>query len=290
MSYITDACDQVDGFVQRYEFLRKEMACNEKSPKTIRPYIHYLAKLSVTHGRLPEQITDEEYVDYYYNLDRSGSEVHSMKKMTIYALSYYRKTFSVQLPSHAVLPVPHIKSLPVVLSVEEVKAMLACATDLMHKSVVGILYGAGLRVGELCSLQLADIDFNRRMIHVRRGKGRKDRYVPLSLNLAIVLRAYLKTISPHRYVFENKGRQYTPESIRHIVKGVAQRAGILKRVTCHTLRHTFATHQIEMGISIVDVQANLGHTDLRTTAIYLHVADVPRKGNISPLDIIYPVK
>lgn len=290
MSYITDACAFVDGFVQRYEFLRKEMACREKSPKTIKPYIHYLAKLSVTHGRLPEQITDEEYVDYYYNLDRTGSEVHSMKKMTICALSYYRKTFSVQLPSHAVLPVPHVKSLPVVLSVEEVKAMLACATDLMHKCVVGVLYGAGLRVGELCGLQPADVDYSRRMIHVRRGKGRKDRYVPLSVNLSKVLRAYLGAAVHRRYVFENKGRQYTPGGIRSIVKLVAARAGILKRVTCHTLRHTFATHQIEMGMSIVDVQANLGHTDLRTTAIYLHVADVPRKGNISPLDIIYPVR
>lgn len=290
MSYITDACAHVKGFVQRYEFLLKEMACREKSLRTIKSYTHHLAKISVAHGRLPEQITDEEYVDYYYNLDRNGSELHSMKKMTIYAVSYYRKTFSVQLPPHAVLSVPHIKSLPAVLSVEEVKAMLACATNLMNKSVVGILYGAGLRVGELCNLQLTDIDYGRRVIHVRQGKGRKDRYVPLSINLAIVLKAYLKTIVPHTYVFENKGRQYTYGGIRYIVQELARKAGIQKKVSCHTLRHTFATHQLEMGMSIVDVQANLGHADLRTTAVYLHVADMPRKGNISPLDIIYPIK
>ena len=169
--------------------------------------------------------------------------------------------------------------------------MFKITANLLHKSAIGLMYGAGLRVGEARRLMVSDIDFDRMVIHVRQGKGRRDRYVPLSANLAVVLKAYFRKHNVSGYVFANKGKAYTEQGMRYIVKTATQRAGIAKDVHCHTLRHSFATHQLEMGISILDVQANLGHSDLRTTCMYLHVARMPdRKRNISPLDIIYPVK
>lgn len=292
MSYITDACASVDGFLQRYEFLTKVMQNESKSSETIRSYTHHLAKFCLRHKRLPEQVLDHEYVEYYNSLIHGENASRGQMKHAVFCISYYFRTFTqFECPTHAKPSIPHDKKLPVVLSADEVKAMLRATTNLLHKSVIAILYGAGLRVGEVIKLKICDVDFGRMCIHVRQGKGRKDRYVPLSRNLAKVLRVYFAAYQPKQWVFERNGTCYSKEGIGYMVKLAAKRGGIAKSVHCHTLRHSFATHQLEFGISILDVQANLGHANLRTTIMYLHVANMPdRKRNISPLDIIYPVK
>lgn len=292
MSYITEACANVAGFPQRYNFLTKVMQNESKSLRTIKAYTHHLAKFCNYHHRLPEQVSDREYVEYYNSLIKGENASRGQMKHAVFSIRYYFRTFSeFKCPNHARPSIPHDKKLPVVLSVEEIKAMLRVTNDLLHKSAIALMYGAGLRVGEVRALRVADIDFFREVIHVRQGKGRKDRYVPLSKNLSKVLKVYLGKYDPKDYLFENKGQPYSEMGMNYIVKTAASRAGITKKVHCHTLRHSFATHQLEMGISILDVQANLGHASLRSTCTYLHVARMPDcKRNISPLDIIYPVK
>lgn len=291
MSYITDACANVEGFAQRYDFLVKVMQIESKSLNTIKAYTHHLAKFCIYHHRLPEQVSDYEYVEYYSSLIKGQNASRGQMKHAVFCISYYFRTFDqFKCPTHAKPSIPHDKKLPVVLSVTEIKAMFRVTTNLLHKSALGVMYGAGLRVGEVRNLRIEDIDFGRQVIHVRQGKGRKDRYIPLSKNLAKLLKKYFLQYAPKIYVFENRGHRYSDIGMSYIVKTAAAKAGIVKAVHCHTLRHSFATHQLENGVSILDVQANLGHECLQTTLTYLHVARMPdRPRNITPLDIIYRV-
>jgi len=154
-----------------------------------------------------------------------------------------------------------------------------------HKAIISVIYGAGLRVGELLELKKTDIDSDRMLIHIKGAKGKKDRYTILSEKVLKLLREYYKKNKPKDYLFEGqKGGKYSSESASQLFKRAAIKAKISKPVTLHTLRHSFATHLLEEGIGIVHIQKLLGHSNISTTLIYTHIAKDTLINIKSPLD------
>ena len=175
------------------------------------------------------------------------------------------------------------------LSANEVKALLKAPGLLKHRVLIGVLYGCGLRCQELRSLQLRDIDFDRNMIHVRQGKGKKDRYVPIGDHLARGLKKYIEAEKPVKWLFNGKNHHepFSPKGAQWVVRESVKKTSINKPVTVHTLRHTYATHLLELGMDIVSIKELLGHAHIDTTMVYLHVAKAGRQKPFSPLDKLY---
>lgn len=184
------------------------------------------------------------------------------------------------------------KRLPVVLNQNEIRQLLGTPKLLKHRLVLAMLYGCGLRNFELRNLQRRDLDFDRKMLHVRQGKGRKDRYVPLSEMQIRGLKKYFLAENPVTWCFNGYDSEGGPvplssRGIQWIVREARKRSGIQKEITAHILRHSYATHLLEMGLDIMSVRDLLGHADIQTTLIYLHVAQSGRQRPFSPLDRLY---
>lgn len=181
------------------------------------------------------------------------------------------------------------KKLPEVLSKEECKELFKAPRSLKHRFLLAFAYSSGLRMNELRHLKISDIDTGRMQIRVSHGKGKKDRYVILSKYIKSRLSDYLKEVKPQVYLFEGQppGNVMGERSIQYIIKEALQKTGIRKQVSMHTLRHSFATHLLEDGVDIYTIQHLLGHSQLRTTLVYLHIAQVIPKVGKSPLDTLY---
>jgi site-specific recombinase XerD len=179
------------------------------------------------------------------------------------------------------------KKLPVVLSQNEVEKLLVGIKNLKHKAMLMLMYSAGLRLTELLQIKPKAIDSNRMVVHVVQGKGKKDRYTILSEKTLALLRTYYQTYRPSTYLFEpngSKNKMLSARTLGHIVKQSAAQAGLTKVVSPHTLRHSFATHLMENGINIKQIQEFLGHTSIKTTSIYLHLVTTEMRHIKSPLD------
>ena len=182
------------------------------------------------------------------------------------------------------------KKLPVVLSKQEVKRLLLSASQLKERVLFALIYDTGMRISEVLSLLIQDVDLDRAQIHIRLGKGKKDRYVTLSNHGVRGLKKYLILHQPKDYVFENVARKGIPlgsTTIRKRLKEMVTKAGIKKTVCVHTLRHTYATHQLESGQNIVALQLALGHAFIQTTMIYLHIAQLQEKRMTGCLAYLY---
>ena len=179
------------------------------------------------------------------------------------------------------------KTLPEVLSEEEVMRLLDAVNNLKHKCILMTIYSAGLRLSEVVGLRLQDIDSKRMKIFVKGAKGKKDRYTVLSRNLLHYLRAYYKKDKPKKWLFEGiMGGQYSMTTVRTIMHEAVDRAGIRKHATVHTLRHSFATHMLENGTDLRYIQSLLGHNSSKTTEIYTHITTKGLDRLVSPLDKI----
>jgi integrase/recombinase XerD len=178
------------------------------------------------------------------------------------------------------------RALPAVLSPDEVGRMLARTRNLKHRSLIMLQYSAGLRVGELVRLRPADLDADRGLVRVRRGKGGKDRYSLLARRAVETLRLYRDAYPTHLWLFPGSrpDRHLTARSVQRVVKAAARSAEIEKDVTTHTLRHSFATHLLEAGTNLRVIQEVLGHRSPRTTQVYTHVARSALEAVRSPLD------
>ena len=256
-----------------------------------------MAALTLHYGVLPTDLDPEQVQEYLFQLQkRTHSPSQSYFKHTVYGLRFLLKCEG--LP-YSYLHLPEIKAdkkLPTVLSKQEVWAMLKHCTLLKHKILLGLLYGCGLRCMEVRSIRLADLDFDRGQLKVVRGKGGKDRIVPLSAHLVRGLKAYISTEKPQEYLFGGNlnGRaggdfdsRYSQKGVQWAVKEAAKRAGVCKDVHVHTLRHTFATHLLEDGLDIITLKDLLGHENIETTMEYLHVAQNGRVKPFSPLDTLF---
>jgi len=184
------------------------------------------------------------------------------------------------------------KKLPVVLSKKEVRLLLKAPKLLKHRLMLAMLYGCGLRNFELCNVHIKDVDLDRGQLHIRRGKGRKDRYVPLCGLLVRGLERYLESERPRQWLFNGKNARgeavgLSTNGVQWVVKQAGQQSGIAKQVTTHVLRHSYATHLLEMGPDIMTLKDLLGHVDIQTTLVYLHVSRYDRREAFSPLESLY---
>jgi len=274
-----------------------------KSESTLRSYCSHLAKLALHFNQVPTDIDPDQINDYLYLVKvEHNTPSDSYFKFTVYGLRFaYRmlgmKDKRVELPE-----IKHEKKLPVIVSREEMRRLLKAPKLLKHRVLLGLLYGCGLRCFEVRSLKIADLDFDRKLAHVRNGKGKKDRYVPLSDLLIRGLKSYMEAEQPRTWLFNGKDQEitgrsggdfdsrYSQRGVQWAVQQAVKEAGILKDVRVHTLRHTYATHLLEEGLDIMTIKDLLGHECIDTTMIYLHVAQSGRVKPFSPLDRLYDKK
>jgi site-specific recombinase XerD len=269
-----------------------------RSTGTLEGYGRHLAAIALHFGRSPLALGSDEVLDYLFALQtRSKTPSQSCFKHTVFGLRFLLK--SEGLP-YDYLRLPSIKKsskLPVVLSKSEVWRLLHAPRQFKHKILLGVLYGCGLRCSELCPVRLRDLDFDRKVLHVVQGKGKNDRYLPLSDHLIRGLLAYIESAQPRLWLFngqavtggsgEDFDRAYSSRGVQGIVTRAAQQAGLNKAVHTHTLRHSFATHLLEDGLDIITVKALMGHSRLQTTLVYLHVARIHPCLAFSPLDTLF---
>ena len=239
------------------------------------------------------ELEDEQILDYLHHLKRKRkTPSDSFFKHTVYGLRYLFRIYD-QKQSRVILPsIERQKALPVVLSQQEVKRLLRTPKLLKHRLIIALLYGCGLRNFELCNVQLTDLSFDRSQLHVREGKGKKDRYVPLCPLLIRGLRTYIEAERPVQFLFNGKDPSgasvaLSPRGVQWVLREARSKSGIQKKITAHCLRHSYATHLLEMGTDIVTLQALLGHADIQTTLVYLHVSRVGRTAPFSPLEKLY---
>jgi integrase/recombinase XerD len=257
------------------------------SPNTFRTYsneFHIL--LRVLHSIPVAALTREHIHAYLLWLikHKQYSEAHT--HTAINAIKFYFEKVEGRGTEFYDLPRPKkIQKLPDVLAEEEVVSIIQKTTNLKHRAILMTSYSAGLRVSELVSLKISDIDSKRMMLHVRAAKGKKDRMVPLSTKLLETLRDYYKLYKPKDYLFEGeRGGPYAARSAQMVLFAAKRKAGITKKGSIHMLRHSYATHLLEAGIDIRYIQSFLGHNSLQTTMIYTHVGKLKIEGIQSPLD------
>ncbi|MGB5403961.1 tyrosine-type recombinase/integrase [Robiginitalea sp.] len=210
----------------------------------------------------------------------------STHRQLISALKHFGDRFTESRLEPTMLQRPNkSRSLPAVLSKEEVIDLLRVTYNLKHRTILALMYSCGLRISEVLHLKLADIDLDRRQLVVRQSKGRKDRYIVLAESTIPLILNYVSSFKPQYYLFEGaQGGVYSASSIRAFLKRSRLRARIKKRLTPHTLRHSYATHLIENGVNLRLVQELLGHSKPETTMIYTHVAKKDLMAVQSPLD------
>lgn len=277
--------------------LEKAVEILGQSKSTFNNYIRQIAKISLHYGIVAYKLDADQVQDYLYHIkSQSKSPSESTFKHTIYGLRF--------MLNHYDLPYEHLKlpkikrqnALPVVLSKQEMFRMLQHAQLLKHKVLLGLLYGCGLRCFEVRNIRLRDLDFDRKQLHVTQGKGKKPRYVPLSVHIVRGLTNYISAEKPKDWLFNGQpiGRaggdfdgRYSQRGVQWVVKQAAKRASITKNVTTHTLRHTFATHLLEDGLDIMSIKELMGHVRIETTLVYLHVAQIDPKKKFSPLDTLF---
>jgi len=261
------------------------------SASTIKVYFGFVKNLiyHLNGKKNIQEITNSDIEHYIYEVLVNKKNVAvSTQRQFIGAIKAF-KQFLPQVAYQADLLVRPKKSnfLPTVLSYEEVILLIRKTKNLKHRAAIIMLYSCGLRISELLNLKLADIDIFRKQVIIKQGKGRKDRIVVLSHAALPIIGNYLQTYEPKTYFIENpNGGKYSAESIRAIIKRNAKAAGIKKRVTPHTLRHSYATHLLEQGVDVRYIQELLGHARTETTMIYTHVTRKDLKKIESPLDKI----
>ena len=283
----------VDGFEGVFKVIHQNTVLQGKSPSTFHNYIRRIALISLHFGQLPEKITDDEIKDYLTALAlSSNSPSRSSFKHMVYGLRYYFRHIGLNQRAVALPSLKKDTKLPVILNRRELKELFKAPTLLKHRIILTLAYSAGLRSQELIKLRISDIDFERKTIHIRQSKYKKDRIVPLSDVMAKGIKKYLAVEKPDTWLFngkENNG-QYSPKGLSWVMREALKKTSIQKHVNLHSLRHSYATHLLEDGINIVIIKQLLGHATIATTMIYLHVAILPHTPPHSPLDTLYHLK
>lgn len=258
------------------------------SPSTIKTYRAYFSDFMEYHkGRNIDRLKVADINKYILYLVNEKKISVSQQNMRINAIKfYYEQVKGGQRQYYGgITRAKEYKSLPEVLSRNEVSRILSCLSNPKHRCMISLIYSAGLRRSELLNLTPKDIISERMLVRIM-GKGRKCRYSLLSEKLLKDLREYFKEYRPQKWLFEGEkpGEQYSASALVKVLKEAASRAGIKHRVHVHMLRHSFATHLLEQGTDLRTIQELLGHNDIKTTSIYLHVTSAHKSSIPNPLD------
>lgn len=276
---------------QLRKMMLEELQRRNYSQTTVNTYLKVVEDFARHFGRPPDELGKEQLRAYQVHLlqDRKLG-VRTVGLHTAALRFFFCKTLKRMYPVEEV-PYPRApRRLPIILTREEAIRLIDSASNLFHRAMLITMYSTGMRRAELCRLKVEDIDSTRMLIHIRQGKGGKDRDVPLSPKTLETLREYWRWMKPKTYLFPGTvnglraDKPITPKVLWEACREAAQRAGITKAVRPHLLRHSFATHLVEGGADLPTVQALLGHTDLKPTSIYLHLSERHIKAAGTPLD------
>jgi site-specific recombinase XerD len=273
------------------EKMKRDMEIRGLSPRTQENYLGCI-KLFVKYFMIsPDKLGLEDIYTYQAYMIRDRKVAENTYNQYVAALKFlYGRTLQRDWKIELIPYHKRSKRLPTVLNREEVVKLYKAVSYIKHKAMILTLYSTGVRASELARIQISDIESKRKLIRIDQGKNRKDRYVPLSEKLLKILREYWRSekVKPKIWLFPGRSgsKPINRNSVRNVVNKAKEVAGIQKRVTTHTLRHSFATHQLEDGVDIRKIQLILGHRSLRTTAVYLHVASNYLENTSNPLDTL----
>jgi integrase/recombinase XerD len=266
---------------------RKWMEQHRYSEQTIRNYLNHLSQFFVYLGEVDiKEVTADDVVRFNHDVIIKLKLSVSYQRVVTGAIKlFYSHFFDHKMDIDRLDRPFREKTLPMVLSKEEVQRIIKSTGNLKHRTMLSTIYSCGLRRGEMLGLRLVDLDKERNLIRIFQGKGRKDRYVPFSDKLKLMLGEYIEKYKPKVYVFEGQsGGKYSARSIAKVLENAVTKSGVKKTVTLHTLRHSYATHVMDAGTELRYIQEILGHSSPKTTMIYTHVSS-RRIGEIrSPLD------
>ena len=254
-----------------------EMQIRNYSPRTIKTYVSSMAGLSRHCHISPEVITTEQFKDYIaFRVQQQNASVSIVNQLIgawrifqVDILGRKWEDFKVKRPRKE-------KKIPVVLSRTEALKLINVLPNIKHSALLSLAYATGMRRSEVLNVEPGHIDAERKVIKVVAGKGNKQRQIPIPDSLIRMLRNYYKKYHPKTFLFEGfkPGKKYTDTSFANVVNRAAKKAGIKKSISPHVLRHSFATHMLEKGINLKKLQLILGHNAMKTTSIYLHVANL----------------
>jgi len=270
--------------------MKKDMELRNLSKRTIKTYLHCVKNFARHYGKSPEQMDENAVRDFlHYLLKEKNSSQAAISQHYSALKFFYQTTLGRDWDTLKIPRSRRIKKLPVVLSKGEVRDVLSKVQDLKNLAILMTIYSGGLRLGEALNLKASDIDSQRMMIRVCQGKGNKDRYTLLGKRTLNVLRLYWKRYRPKDLLFPSFTRRGNPihsSGVQKAFREALAKTTIRKKATVHTLRHSFATHLLEEGTEIPYIQNLLGHSDSRTTSIYLHVARKKLLKVVSPIDLM----
>ena len=265
--------------------LSERLVMKGYSPRTIKGYLAHLRRF-LYHTEL--NCESEAVNKYLLFLLENKACSHTYVNQAVNAIKHHLRITGMYKEKEIMnIPRPKKeKKLPKVMSKQEVKLLLDITENLKHKTELMVGYSCGMRVGEVAHLKVSDIDFSRQMVHILQGKGRKDRMVPLSQRLAVQLKLYMDKYHPYEYLFENQEGTgpISERTLQTIFNVNCKAAGITKKLSFHSLRHSYATHLLESGVDIRYIQELLGHAHSKTTEIYTHVSTKSLIGIPNPLD------
>jgi site-specific recombinase XerD len=273
--------------------MKGDLLLKAYSHHTQSAYLRCARHFASYYMRSPEEMGEQEIRGFLLQLIQDRNASPATLNMYVSALKFLYN-ITLKRPE-AVKEIPlakRPKTLPVILSSAEVLRVFAVIHSVKYKAIIATAYAAGLRISEVCSLSVSDIDSQRMRIHIRSGKGKKDRYVMLGESLLTLLRQYYQAVRPQGgYLFpgQQPQRHISTASVSRVLQKVIRETGLSKKVTMHTLRHCFATHLMEAGTDIRILQVLLGHSSIGTTLRYTHITDRLLQKLVSPLDLIQPV-
>lgn len=263
------------------EKLKMELKLRGFSPLTTRNYAFFIQKFLTRSNKVHDQLDQDDakaYLSEMFDTKSKNTIMLAAAALKFFYVEVLKKDFNdVKIPKKD-------KALPEVLSKEEVRKLIDSADNEKSRLIISLLYSGGFRVSELVNFKVEDINFKDNVGWIRKGKGSKDRIISLSSSLLADIQAYLEG-REHKYVF-SKEEPLSTRNIQKIIKGTKTRAGITKKITPHTLRHSFATHLLEQGTDIRIIQQMLGHSSLSTTQLYTHISSEQIKKVQNPLDFL----
>jgi site-specific recombinase XerD len=271
----------------------EELQRRNFTENTIKTYLRVVEDFARYFAKSPDRLNQDDIRKYQVHLLQERKlTVKTVRLHTAALRFFYVKTLRRRY-LHEDVPYPKSpKRLPSVLSPDEVARLIDSAVNLLDYTILMTLYATGMRRAELCRLKVEDIDSHRMIVHIRQGKGNRDRDVPLSPKLLETLREYWRWMKPKTYLFPGMVNNWradkplTPKCVWLAIQNAAKRAGIKKRVSPHTMRHSFATHLLENGTDLRTIQMLLGHSDLRATSVYLHLSRFHLQAVANPVEAI----
>lgn len=268
---------------------KQQLNVANRTPQTVRNYIRSVEGLMNFHHEVPENLEVDQIIDFLYDLKNEKERNWRTIKIYVAGIRWYYQHVLNDEQTAMLVPYPREeKSLPEIISREELSDLFKACTNQKHRVMFRLMYSSGLRRGELIRLTPQDIDTKDGKCRVRiiRGKGNKDRYTVLSKKVLQELREYYMTCRPKKFLFNGryKSQPMSSEGLRHALTAAVKKAGIRKDVNMHILRHSFATHCIEHGMNIKTLQYLMGHSSVATTMLYLHISQVPLEHAFSPID------